>query len=160
MFRVRRAGALPSSSLSDSSVVAALSMALGGSAGVSAMAAAALNRPRAVASTSEWARVRAKRVSLRLLMGFLLWQNVRNGEAVAGEVGACGFLDIFGGHALQSGQFLIDQPPGQADGFQLTDSAGLTGDGVALVDQPGDDLSADPLKLFLGWWLVFQLVEQ
>jgi hypothetical protein len=45
-------------------------------------------------------------------------------------------------------KFAVDQFPGQADGFQLADGGGLAADGVAVVDQAGDDLGAYALELF------------
>ncbi|MNI79058.1 hypothetical protein D3C73_1354900 [compost metagenome] len=48
-------------------------------------------------------------------MSGLLRQYMGNAQAFAGEIGACGGLDIFGGHALEFVQFAVDQFPGQAD---------------------------------------------
>nr|GFD59697.1 hypothetical protein [Tanacetum cinerariifolium] len=56
-------------------------------------------------------------------MGFLLRQNVRDRKAFAGEISACSFLDVLRRYALQRRQFLVDEPPGQANGFQFADGA-------------------------------------
>lgn len=81
-------------------------------------------------------------------------------ETFAGEIGACGFLDIFRRHALQVGKFGVHQFPRQADGLQGANGRGLAGDGVTLVDQAGNDLGADAFQFFGGRRLGLQLVQQ
>lgn len=81
-------------------------------------------------------------------------------ETFAGEIGVCGLLDVFRGHALQVGQLGVHEFPGQADGFQGADGRCLAGDGITLVYQAGDDLGTDALQFFGGRWLGLQLFQQ
>ena len=81
-------------------------------------------------------------------------------QTFAGEISACGLLDVFWGHALQVGKLGVHEFPGQADGFQGADGRGLAGDGITLVHQAGNHLGTDALQFFGGRRLGLQLIEQ
>src|SRR5690554_2110880 len=76
----------------------------------------------------------------------LLRQNMHGSGALRGKETACGSLDICGGDGIQAVKVAIQQAPGQADGFQHADAAGLSGDGVAGIDLAGNQLGTYALQ--------------
>src|SRR5690606_25183247 len=139
-FRSSRAMAWP-----DSTGVATL-CAGGMTATVSPVSLSQAARPKVPSRNRP---IRPLRIKVRSLITGLLGQNMGDAQARAGEIGTGRLLDIFRRYRFQCGEVLVHQAPGQANRFQHANGGGLLGDGVALVDQSGDDLCADALK-FLG----------
>src|SRR5690606_3877407 len=151
--RVRRVGALPSRAVSDCSLAASPVTALSDRL-AQAPSARAVDRTR-----PSRPRRRCSVFMAGLLIAGLFGQNGGGTQAPVNQGGTGSLLAVGRGHGFQFGQFLIDQLPGQADGFQLADAGGLAGDRVALEYQAGDDLGAHSRQFVSRWRGFLQLLQ-